>query len=222
MQIAGFKSITFDVLLLLDTRSVFTFTVNTSTDVVTATGHDYIDGTIVQVSVSGGGTLPSPLAASTNYYVRDSASNTFKLALTRGGTAIDITTSGTGTFTVTDTALDSTMATAAYPSPDVYVRKELTDYEGLTVRPTLTFTSDPADYVDTLAYLRMLQSITLDNTSGGDDLVFDCVLLIESGSTTIGSTTGTCADFTRLLSTKTILAGQSDTLQGQVLSRTGV
>ena len=221
MQIAGFKSIVFQVLLLNDTtRSTYTFTVDSATDVVTATGHNYVDGT--QVTVSTAGTLPAPLVAATNYYVRDAAANTFKLALTRGGTAIDITTAGNGTFTVSDAALDATMATAAYPSPAVYVRKELTNYQGLIVRPTLTFTLDPTDFVDTFNYIRMLRSIILDNTAGGGDLVFDCVVLVEGGSTAIGDTTGTCADFTRLFSTKTILAGQPDTLQSQVLSRTNI
>jgi hypothetical protein len=62
----------------------------------------------------------------------------------------------------------------------------------------------------------------LDNTGGAGDLVFDSLLLIRGGTTAIGNTTGACADFSRLLSTKTILAGQADTLQAQILSRTGL
>lgn len=44
--------------------------------------------------------MPTGLTASTRYYVRDSTANTFKLAATRGGTAINFTTDGSGTRTL--------------------------------------------------------------------------------------------------------------------------
>lgn len=48
------------------------------------------------------GTLPAPFDADDIYYVRDSnpSQGTIKLASTKGGTAIDITTQGTGTHTL--------------------------------------------------------------------------------------------------------------------------
>jgi hypothetical protein len=76
-----------------------TFTVNATTDVFNVTGHTFINGETVMVSNSGGA-LPAPLSAATLYYVRDVAANTFKLALTAGGTAVNITTTGTGTNSV--------------------------------------------------------------------------------------------------------------------------
>jgi len=84
------------------------FTVNTTTDVFTATGHGFTQNQGVWVSNSGGA-LPTAsggnLAASTNYFVILIDANTFKLARTRAlavaGTAIDITGAGTGTHTAT-------------------------------------------------------------------------------------------------------------------------
>lgn len=61
-----------------------------STDVITSNGHGWADGTVVGVASSTAGGLPNGV-----YYVRDSATNTFKLAKTSGGTAVDITADGT-------------------------------------------------------------------------------------------------------------------------------
>ena len=48
------------------------------------------------MSNSGGG-LPGGLAASTRYWVVNVLGDTFQLATSRGGAAIDITSAGTGT-----------------------------------------------------------------------------------------------------------------------------
>lgn len=60
-----------------------------STDVLTLAAHGLLDGDRVQFTALTGGT---GLATLTDYYVRDAAADTFKLALTSGGTAINITT----------------------------------------------------------------------------------------------------------------------------------
>lgn len=75
------------------------FTALASTDVCTSTAHGYTDTTRVQVEAENG-TLPAGLADNTTYFIRDSAANTFKLALTSGGSAIDLTTDGNGTLWV--------------------------------------------------------------------------------------------------------------------------
>lgn len=64
-------------------------------DTITCNGHGLADTTPVRVLSTG--TLPTGLSANTTYYVRDSTTNTFKLAATSGGTAIDITATGSGT-----------------------------------------------------------------------------------------------------------------------------
>lgn len=72
------------------------FTVDSTTDIFTSTGHFLTDTDEVTVGNTGGA-LPAPLVAGTSYFVRDKTANTFKLAATSGGAAINITSNGTGT-----------------------------------------------------------------------------------------------------------------------------
>jgi hypothetical protein len=60
-----------------------------STDVITAAGHTFTNNQLVQFTALTGG---SGLTTSTDYYVRDIVSNTFKLAASSGGAAINFTT----------------------------------------------------------------------------------------------------------------------------------
>ena len=80
--------------------AVGTFTVDTSTDIITSASHGLSDGTIVHVASTA--TLPTGLSANTVYYVISSTSSTFKLSLTSGGSAIDISSTGSGTHSVYD------------------------------------------------------------------------------------------------------------------------
>lgn len=74
-------------------------TVDPATDIFTLTAHGFAANH--QVVFTSTGTLPTPLVAGTIYFVRDVTANTFKVAATSGGVAIDITSAGTGTHTVT-------------------------------------------------------------------------------------------------------------------------
>ena len=78
-----------------------TVTGSASADTLTATSHGLTDGTLVAFyPTPGSGVLPEPLVMGDPYYVRDATTNTFKVAATSGGTAIDLTTDGSGTFGV--------------------------------------------------------------------------------------------------------------------------
>ena len=81
-----------------------TFDENVSTNVFTDVAHGLLDTEIVRVS-SSTDDLPLGLLPNTDYYVRDKTSDTFKLSLTSGGTAVAITDVGSGTFTWTKTLL---------------------------------------------------------------------------------------------------------------------
>jgi hypothetical protein len=59
-----------------------------STDTLTATAHGKADGDKVVFQT---GYAPTGLSAGTVYFVRDSTANTFKVAATAGGAALDIT-----------------------------------------------------------------------------------------------------------------------------------
>lgn len=80
-----------------------TFTAVAATDLCTAAAHGLQTGDAVQVTNSGGG-LPAGLVISVTYYVIKVSADTFKLATTpanaTAGTAIDLTTAGTGTQTI--------------------------------------------------------------------------------------------------------------------------
>lgn len=71
------------------------FTTDFTTDYLTSTGHGLSNGD--RVMVYSGTTLPAPLAANTVYFVVNKTTDTFKLSLTSGGSAIDLTDNGTGT-----------------------------------------------------------------------------------------------------------------------------
>lgn len=73
---------------------------STSAETFTATTHGLSNGQNVQVRVSAGGSYPGGFAVDTEYYVVGAAANTFQLATTVGGSAIDITSVGTGAVTV--------------------------------------------------------------------------------------------------------------------------
>jgi|GEM_PF-355868 len=71
---------------------------NTSTDTFTSNGHGLADATRVKFHAET--SLPSGLQSSRTYYIRDSATNTFKVSATEGGSVVDITAAGSGTLTV--------------------------------------------------------------------------------------------------------------------------
>jgi hypothetical protein len=74
-----------------------TVTVNATTNVFTAAGHNYQD--LDPITFSSTTTLPAGLTAGTVYFVRDATTDTFKVATSANGTAVDITDTGTGTHT---------------------------------------------------------------------------------------------------------------------------
>ncbi len=201
---AQFTGTTFQVMLLDDVRSDYTFTANSGTDVITTdSAHDYITNTPVQVSVSGG-TLPAPLTNSATYYVRDGSGSSLKLAATKDGAAINLTTDGSGTLTITDVSLDIYTAKANVAEA---VRKELTTttYRGLSARPTWT----PPSPTSSNNIVSVASSITLNNASGVSALNFNKVVVLRGGSTTINNSTGDIVSFKNFIVPISIPAGQS-------------
>lgn len=74
-----------------------TFTVNTSTERATSSGHGLSDGDLIFLTTTG--TLPAPLVTRRNYYVKLVDANTFEFAETPGGATVNLTTTGSGTQT---------------------------------------------------------------------------------------------------------------------------
>jgi hypothetical protein len=90
---------TFDLQTLLSavTAGSATFTAKAATDTFTSNNHGLSNGDMI--TVGSDDTLPSPLVASLPYFVINAATNTFQVSLTTGGSAVDITDTGTGTHT---------------------------------------------------------------------------------------------------------------------------
>jgi hypothetical protein len=89
-------------------------TIAAATDTATSTAHGYSNGDeIVFDNLVGG----APLVNGTHYFARDITANTFKIAATSGGAAIDITTDATAgkvsKVTTGDVALDGPAAVPA-------------------------------------------------------------------------------------------------------------
>lgn len=93
-----------DLLEKLLENSSFVLTLNTgtaftaanATNLFTSAGHGLSNGDVVLVSNSGGA-LPTGLSTYTPYYIINRTTNDFQLATSAGGSAVDITTDGTGT-----------------------------------------------------------------------------------------------------------------------------
>lgn len=69
------------------------FVATPSSDLINCPAHGYGD---TQKIVFYGGTPPGGLTEGTVYFVRDATADTFKVAATAGGTAIDLTSAGSG------------------------------------------------------------------------------------------------------------------------------
>lgn len=100
------KGVGIEQIITVTTPSAGAFTAAV-TDICTKTAHGFKDGLKVQVSSSVA--LPTGLVAVTDYFVIVLDANTFKLASSLANaialTGIDISSTGTGTHTVTPTAL---------------------------------------------------------------------------------------------------------------------
>lgn len=75
-----------------------TFAATDTGDVFTAAGHGMTNGTKVAFKAEPGQTLPAGVTANTIYYVVGATTNTFQVATTPGGSAVALTSDGSGVF----------------------------------------------------------------------------------------------------------------------------
>jgi hypothetical protein len=93
--------------------------VDPATDSITISAHGMAAGLLVRVAADGGGTLPTGLAAVTDYFVIPVNANTIKLASTRANAVastpvpVDITADGSGAFTLTPTVIAGSLVLQA-------------------------------------------------------------------------------------------------------------
>ncbi len=77
------------------TGVLVTATVTASDNVLSSSGHGLTDGQRVRLSLDGSNPMPAGLGAGAYYFVRDATTNTFKVAATNGGAAVNVTVDGT-------------------------------------------------------------------------------------------------------------------------------
>lgn len=82
----------------IGTGAVVVSSIDTGTDEITVSAHTFTDGDVVKVDAST--TMPGGLTRVKPYYIINSTATTFQLSLTSGGSAVDITSGGTGTIAV--------------------------------------------------------------------------------------------------------------------------
>ena len=86
-----------------------TSVVDIATEIITIAAHGFFDTDKVQFSTVTG-TLPTGISAATDYFIIASTANTFKISLTSGGSAVNITAVGVGSCLVHSKDLSSTRA----------------------------------------------------------------------------------------------------------------
>lgn len=134
------------------------FTANAGTDELTAAAHGLTTGDGPVRGTNSGGALPAGLALATDYWAIRVDDNTFKLATSLpnaiAGTAIDITTAGTGVHTLIDqpgTLSPETGIDIVADAPGNYFAPDLVSFDALKWLTLEETTALPAGLSDALA-----------------------------------------------------------------------
>lgn len=80
---------------ILASLPLYPFTAATS-DVITYSAGSFILKNNDVIALTSSNTLPAGLSVNTEYYIINATTNTFKVSLTQGGAAVDITDTGSG------------------------------------------------------------------------------------------------------------------------------
>lgn len=71
--------------------------INQTTNEFITSSHDFVNGDIIQIGSTT--SVPTGVSANTNYYVIDTTASNFKVSTTRGGSAANLQSTGSGTIT---------------------------------------------------------------------------------------------------------------------------
>jgi hypothetical protein len=152
-----------------------TITIATPGVITMPTGFSILNGT--PISFTSSGALPTGLVVGTIYYVVNSSSNTFQVAATFGGAAIDTSGSQSGIQRISPRGINlTTLGDAETPIYQNYMIVSDTsrfvivfgtnDYSSTTLNPMLIRWSDQEDpYVWTPAITNQAGSVTLSHGS---------------------------------------------------------
>ena len=181
-----------------------TFQTGAGIDTVTKAAHGLVNGTVVSFSSI---LTTTGITANTNYYVVNATTNTFQLATTAGGSAIDLTgADGTGTFVLATNTLIFRYTIAS--TSDVFANGSFTvgqvSLNGGNVRDTVGNDANLAFTAPTISNVNINRTApTVTVTSGGSrtNKIGDVIELTATfaqavnvtGAPSIGLTVGSTA-----------------------------
>jgi len=169
--------------LITGDLSSFNFTANPVTNILTVTGHDFVNGVGIKVSNTGGG-LPDGLDSNTTYYVVNKTLSTVQLSLTVGGSAVDVTSVGSGSHTITEQPLIETLKTHESGLMPIWVRHEV-DYLS-SGRQTIAWGGAVIDTINQTVSLSAIEVIFSPTAS----LNYRYLILVRDGLDIEFNTTG--------------------------------
>lgn len=176
-DVTGCKTIFGSLAVTVTTPSNQTFpstAVDVTANTITKAAHGFLTGLAVTLTTTGG--LPAGLATSTTYYVIKIDADTFKLASNLAnalaGTAIDITTQGTGNDTAVVTALADASVKLQKATSSSGPWFDEGNSQAITVAANLTFEKvDPAARFYKFLYAVGAGEITVTNNILGKGIV---------------------------------------------------
>ncbi len=115
--------------------------VDTGADTLTLTGHSLSNTDCINFTTTG--TLPGGLSTFTPYWVINSTVNTIQVAATPGGSAIDITTAGSGTHTLKNSGRWGTPLNVLVRGTQTVGTKHLTSGSPPTIASRTGFSTHP-------------------------------------------------------------------------------
>lgn len=201
----------------LENRTFPSTSINTTTDAISVV-NTYVAGSRVTVTTTG--TISTNLTSGNVYYVVSPTGSTLQLSETFGGTAIDFTDAGTGTYSLSEVSHSNPIVNGlVYPVRTVAdaVRMEIDDYQGITVRPTVNnptpvIAADPRPGSSQPDVVQVPLAFVANNTSGTLPVDFDMVYTVKGGSATPGNTTGTLVSADSMGALDEVPAGQSNNI----------
>ncbi len=130
--------------------------VDINTNAITETAHGFLNGWPVRFTPAVGGAVPSPLSPAATYFVVNATANQFSVSTTSGGAAVDLTSVGTGTHTL-----------SLHPAPCMSVPPQMTDYQRAIVTQLFYITNWYHDETYRLGFTEQARNFQNDNFGRG-------------------------------------------------------
>ena len=156
-------------------RTCGTGGISTTAETFTIPDHALVNGDAVRVTSST--TIPAGLVSGRIYYIVERTAGTFKLSLTVGGSAVNITSTGTGTHTVTKEVTEFSRVNKSSPKETIIALRNYCDaLAGGYAAASIDLHTAPASPVAAAT------TVTLADVAADDTLVIGGVTLTAKAS----------------------------------------